>query len=133
MAGRFKTDVLDRMLEGKRAEQEKLRLAVQERALRLLDESPVELGEAILFGSVVRPGRFHARSDVDIAVPDLEPRAFFALMGHLEDGLEREINLVPIDTCHFADTIRRTGLRWTRSGQRRCQGSSRGFAPLSSP
>ena len=115
MAGKFKTDVLDRALARKRREREALRVTVQERALRLLDESPVELGEAILFGSVVRPGRFHARSDVDVAIPDIEPRAFFALMGHLEEGLEREIDLVPIDTCHFADTIRRTGLRWTRT------------------
>ena len=116
MAGGFKTDVLDRALERRRMEREKLRLAVQARALRLLDESPVELDEAILFGSVVRPGRFGDRSDVDVAVPDLEPRAYFALMGHLEDGLEREIDLVPLDTCHFADSIRRTGLRWTRTG-----------------
>ena len=116
MAGKFKTDVLDRALARKRREREALRVAVQARALELLDESPVELDEAILFGSVVRLGRFSAQSDVDVAVPDLEPRAFFTLMGHLEDGLEREIDLVPIDTCHFADTIRRTGLRWTRTG-----------------
>ena len=116
MAGGFKTDVLDRALERQRMEREKLRLAVQARALRLLDESPVDLDEAILFGSVVRPGRFSDRSDVDIAVPDLEPRAYFALMGHLEEGLEREIDLVSIDTCHFADSIRRMGLRWTRTG-----------------
>ena len=116
MAGGFKTDVLDRALARKRREREALRLAVQTRALRLLDESPVEIDEAILFGSVVRPGRFDARSDVDVAIPDLEPRDFFALMGHLEEGLEREIDLVPIDTCHFADTIRRTGLRWSRTG-----------------
>ena len=115
MAGRFNTEVLDRALARKRREREALRLAVQARALKLLDESPVELDEAILFGSVVRSGRFSARSDVDLAVPDLEPRDFFTLMGHLEEGLEREIDLVPIDTCHFADSIRRTGLRWTRN------------------
>ena len=116
MVGKFKTDVLDRAIARKRREREALRLAVQARALRLLDESPVALDEAILFGSVVRPGRFSARSDVDVAVPDLEPRAYFALMGHLEDGLGREINLVPLDTCHFADSIRRSGLRWSRTG-----------------
>ena len=116
MAGGFKTDVLDRALARKRRESEALRLAVQARALRLLDESPVDLDKAILFGSVVRPGRFDPRSDVDIAVPDLEPRDFFALMGHLEAGLEREIDLVPIDHCHFADSIRRTGLTWNRTG-----------------
>ena len=116
MVGGFKTDVLDRALVRQRKEREKLRLAVQARALRLLDESPVDLDEAILFGSVVRPGRFRARSDVDIAVPDLEPRDYLALMGHLEEGLEREIDLVAIDACHFADSIRRTGLRWTRNG-----------------
>ena len=116
MAGKFKTDVLDRALARKRQEREALRVAVQARALKLLEESPVALDEAILFGSVVRPGRFSARSDVDVAVPDLEPRAYFALMGHLEDGLKREINLVPLDTCHFADSIRRSGLRWSRTG-----------------
>ena len=115
MAGKFKTDVLNRAIARKRREREALRVAVQARALQLLDESPVELDEAILFGSVVRPGRFSARSDVDVAVPDLEPRDFFALMGHLEEGLEREIDLVPIDTCHFADSIRRTGLKWKRT------------------
>ena len=82
MAGEFKTDVLDRALARRRREREVLRLAVQARALRRLDESPVELDEAILFGSLVRPGRFDALSDVDIAVPDLGPRDFFALMGH---------------------------------------------------
>ena len=116
MAGGFKTDVLDRIRARQRQEREQLRFAVQARALCLLDDAPVGIDEAILFGSVVRPGRFHARSDVDVAVPDLEPRAFFALMGHLEEGLEREIDLVPIDACHFAESIRRTGLRWTRSG-----------------
>lgn len=115
MAGKFKTDVLDRAIARKRREREALRLAVQARALQLLDESPVELDEAILFGSVVRPGRFSAHSDVDVAVPDLEARLYFALMGHLEEGLERDINLVLIDICRFADTIRRTGLRWKRT------------------
>ena len=115
MADRFNTDVLDRALARKRRERETLRVAVQARALELLDESPIALDEAILFGSLVRPGRFDVRSDIDIAVPDLEPRDFFTLMGHLEEGLEREIDLVPINTCHFADSIRRTGLRWTRT------------------
>ena len=116
MAGGFKTDVLDRMRARRWQEREELRITVQAEVLRLLDESPVELDEAFLFGSVVRPGRFGAHSDVDVAVPDLEARDYFTLMGHLEEGLEREIDLVPIDTCHFADTIRRTGLRWNRTG-----------------
>lgn len=116
MAGSFNTDVLDRALARRRREREALRLAVQTRALQLLDESPVAVDEAILFGSVVRPGRFDARSDIDIAVPDLEPRDFFTLMGHLEEGLGREIDLVPIETCHFADSIRRMGLTWNRTG-----------------
>ena len=115
MAGGFKTDVLDRALERRRRDREALLLAVQAQALRLLDESWVGLDEATLFGSVVRPGRFHADSDVDVAIPDLEPRAYFALMGYLEEGLEREIDLVVLDVCHFSASIRRTGLRWTRA------------------
>ena len=104
MANRFDTGVLDRTLARKRQERERLRRAVQARALRLLD---------VLFGSVVRPGHFDAKSDVDVAIPAVAPRAYFTLMGHLEDGLMRDVDLVTIDSCHFADTIRRTGLRWT--------------------
>ena len=113
MASRFDTGVLDRALARKRQERERVRRAVQARALRLLDESPVEIEEAILFGSVVRPGHFDTGSDVDVAIPAVAPRAYFTLMGHLEDGLGRDVDLVAIESCHFADTIRRTGLRWT--------------------
>ena len=113
MASRFDTGVLDRALARKREERERVRRAVQARALHLLDESPVHVGEAILFGSVVRPGQFDAESDVDVAIPAVAPRTYFALMGHLEDGLGRDVDLVTIDSCHFADAIRRTGLRWT--------------------
>lgn len=113
MASRFDTGVLDRALARKREERERVRRAVQARALRLLDESPIDVGEAILFGSVVRPGQFDAESDVDVAIPAVAPRAYFTLMGHLEDGLGRDVDLVTIDSCHFADAIRRTGLRWT--------------------
>lgn len=113
MASRFDTGVLDRTLVRKRQERERVRRAVQARALHLLDESPVAVGEAILFGSVMRPGQFDADSDVDVAIPAVAPRAYFTLMGHLEDGLGRDVDLVTIDSCHFADAIRRTGLRWT--------------------
>ena len=115
MAASFKTDVLDRALARKRQERERLRRAVQSEALRLLDESPVEIDEAILFGSVVHPGRFGVHSDIDIAIPEVAPREYFTLMGHFEDGLGRDVDLVSIDVCTFAAAIRRTGLRWTRT------------------
>ena len=116
MAGGFKTDVLDRALARRRQEREAERLALQARALELLEEAPVDLAEAILFGSLVKPGRFRENSDIDVAVPHLEPRDFFELMGYLEEGLNRDIDLVLLSRCHFADSIHRTGLKWTRQG-----------------
>ena len=45
----------------------------------LLDEIAPQYGvqKAYLFGSVVKAGRFREGSDVDVAVLDMEPGAFF--------------------------------------------------------
>lgn len=91
---KFDPHLLDRALAGERKERERL---------RLLDESPVEIDEAILFGSVVSSGRFDAYSD--IAIPEVAPHAFFTLMGYFEDELRLEVNLVTIDFCPFAETV----------------------------
>ena len=78
------------------------------------EAAPVPVEQAIIFGSIDRPGHFDANSDVDVAVGELPARDYFTLKSHLEHALCREVDLVELDRCHFAASIRRTGTTWTR-------------------
>ena len=109
---RFTTEILDQALGRERESREDLRKAVRNELFRALAESPIKLKAAIIFGSIVRPGHFEDDSDIDLAVPYLEPRAYFTLKSYLEQRMRREVDLLDIDTCHFAVSIRRDGLRW---------------------
>lgn len=115
MAGlRFSTDVLDRAIERRLRAAEQLRVATRRRLVEALEAAPVPVARAIIFGSINRPGHFDANSDVDIAVGKLPARDYFTLKSHLEHSLCRAVDLVDLDRCHFAATIRRTGTTWKR-------------------
>ena len=113
MAAGFSTEGLDQALAQKRRERERDRRDTLARLPDLLASAPIALSDAIVFGSILRPGAFHDRSDVDIAIPSVAPRCYFELKSHLEDDLCREVDLVELDRCHFAASIARDGLPWT--------------------
>ena len=114
--GGFCTDLLDLAIQKERAAREKTRMAMLIDLRRGLGSSPVALREAFVFGSVTRPFAFSAHSDIDVAVHALDPRDYFCLKSYLEGELVREVDLVEIESCRFAEKIRRTGLRWTPTG-----------------
>ena len=89
-------------------------MTTRERLVRALQSAPVPVTEAIIFGSIERPGHFDADADVDIAVGELAARDYSTLKSHLEHALSREVDLVELHRCHFAAGIRRTGTTWTR-------------------
>lgn len=81
------------------AERESLRGEVLERARTVIARvAPAfpELRSAYLFGSVMRPGRFHRRSDLDVAVEtdDFETETRF--WRALEDELGRPVDVRPL-------------------------------------
>lgn len=109
-------DLADRVYARRRAERETERKALLARVLEVLDDLGPRHGlrGATLFGSLAKPGRFRgARSDIDIAVEGLRPERYFTLRRDLEALLEREVDLVEIETVHFADRILATGVPWT--------------------
>lgn len=112
----FDTSVLDEAKARRFVENEKLRQQVLQMTLDFLDEFGVgyDLEKAVLFGSVLVSGRFHEQSDVDIAVEHVEPTVFFELMASLSMALGREVDLVDLGHCHFADQIRQKGMVWTK-------------------
>lgn len=112
----FDTSLLDKAITQQRGQLERLRQQTLAKTRALLDEIAPSYGiqKAYLFGSVVKAGRFREESDVDVAVSDVEPEAFFELMGALSLGLERDVDLVDLRKCHFAQRIRTEGELWTK-------------------
>ncbi len=112
----FDTSILDEALARRKARNEAERQQVLAKTLRLLDElgPPYKIERAYVFGSLVKPGRFHADSDVDIAVEQIDPRRFFEAMSEFFNRLGREVDLVELDKCHFAHRIRQKGILWEK-------------------
>jgi len=82
----------------RRAEREVLRREVLDRVRAAIRQRAPELPAiraAYLFGSILQPGRFHAESDVDVAIDcdDLESETPF--WRALETALERNVDLRP--------------------------------------
>ena len=85
------------------------------RVLAALDEVAPSFGvqRAYIFGSLSQPGRYHERSDVDIAVE--WPRGkvgFFDLASHGSVLYGQSIYIQPLYHIPFADKIRREGILW---------------------
>jgi len=106
--------VLQRALAQRLEQREELRKEVLSATLAALDRL-VTAGDAYLYGSVVRPGRFHERSDVDIALtaaPGDVP--VYRLQARLEDAIGRPVDLCILDETRFGPYIVREGVLWTR-------------------
>jgi predicted nucleotidyltransferase len=74
------------------AERREQALAVIEVCARLL-QGRFGARRVIPFGSVVAPGRWHERSDIDLAVEGLDPALFWQVWASLEDLLPRGLSV----------------------------------------
>jgi predicted nucleotidyltransferase len=106
--------VLQREHERRWQRAEALRLEVLSATItaleRLLPETPV-----YIYGSVIRPGRFHADSDVDLALTS-EPKdmSVYRLQAKFEEAIGRPVDLCILDETRFAEVIMREGMLWTK-------------------
>ncbi len=87
-------------------------LAKLESALPTIAVQYTSVQRLYLFGSVIRPGQFHGKSDVDIGITDTTAEDYFALWRTLEAELpEWFIDLRDVsDNSFFADSVQKTGL-----------------------
>ena len=96
-------------------EREKLRkLILQDvnKTLQLLMEK-YTWKEIYLFGSLVQEGRFQPNSDVDIAVRGLNKFDYYAFIGEVSEILNRRVDVIRLEECHFSNSIVKKGMRWT--------------------
>lgn len=110
----FPTPLFDQLLAERQTRWESERQTVLRAALEWLQLHGGDYGikAGYVFGSVTQAGRFTEYSDVDLAIAHLGLGNCFGLMGALSLYLNREVDLVPLDQCHFADKIRREGIAW---------------------
>jgi predicted nucleotidyltransferase len=107
---------LKRAILHRRARNEAQRLVTLEQAKRWLAAEGKRYGidQAYLFGSVIRPYRFTEKSDLDIAVETIQPDTFFDALAHLSEAVGRDVDLVDLSKCHFAERIRQRGVQWKK-------------------
>lgn len=111
----FPTPLLDARLVREKKQNEADRVRLLQLALEWLHlhAGTYGINHGYVFGSVTQPGRFTPASDIDIAVDTWTTGDICGLMGYLSLHLNRDVDLVPLDQCHFADKIRRLGTPWS--------------------
>ena|SRR5258708_6426312 len=84
------------------------------RELRVALDRLVPTESVIVFGSLVKPGRFKETSDVDLAL-EHEPRSMnvLQLMSLLAETLGRPVDVVLLSDCRFREKVLREGEKWT--------------------
>jgi hypothetical protein len=117
MAAVFKTTILDRALRQERRDNERKRRETIRHIMQLLPKLADKYGfdSAFLFGSVAKPGRFHERSDMDIAVFGLSDEKYFAFMGELSQQLRRDVDVIQMEKHYLKDRIREPKSVWKKS------------------
>ncbi len=113
----FPTPLLDARLARQKAANEQARQQILQMTQRWLGSNAARYGieRGCIFGSVTVAGRFSDRSDIDLAVETHKTGDICALMGDLSMHINRDVDLIPLDQCHFAEKIRRIGLPWTQN------------------
>ena len=110
----FSANLKTRQLTMDQQMQQRLQAAhlVARRAAKLLKEQ-FAAKSVVLFGSVVTPGLFHSRSDIDLAVWGIQESEYYRVVGLLQSLDSR----FPIDLILFEEastslqqTIRKEGM-----------------------
>ncbi|PSB25593.1 nucleotidyltransferase family protein [Stenomitos frigidus] len=112
----FDTRLLDEVLVEQQENREQERQQVLQQVLAWLEQSGSHYGidSAYIFGSVLRPGRFHDGSDVDLGVETMHSVKQIEAIAALSMALLREVDIVDLRYCHFAHRVREAGLLWMR-------------------
>ena len=71
----------------------------------------LDIQELYITGSLIVPGKFTNRSDIDIAVSGLQAEFYFKAISILEENLMRKVEIIELENCSFKEKIRTNGLK----------------------
>jgi uncharacterized protein len=112
-------DIWHKSILKKQADQEKMRIAVLRQAEEALNclEKKYRWAEAYLFGSLTQEGKFRKNSDVDIAVLGLHKYDYYEFIGEIFAILNKRVDVVLLEECYFARSIKQKGIKWTQKSR----------------
>lgn len=104
------------LLQQMAADRQRKRETLREKTLGQLRTSLRVLAPAesvIVFGSLLRSGKFNETSDVDIAL-EHEPltMSIYQLTSQLAENLGRPVDVVLLSECRFREQVLQQGERW---------------------
>jgi len=116
MAGRFSTEILDRVMAQERTKREQKRLKMLEAVFDALEKLSREISfeEAYIFGSLASPYLYFENSDIDIAFLGLKDEDFFHAMAFLFRELGAEVDVLQLESCAWREKIMREGIKWKK-------------------
>ncbi len=113
----FSSEKLDKIISDRRLKLEDERQVILNKIKEWLDKyaSDYGIGKAYIFGSVTYPNKFHQNSDVDLAVEEINTEKHFLAISLLSTYLEREVDIIKLNQCHFAHRILENGILWMKT------------------
>ena len=70
--------------------------------------------ELYIFGSITRSEHFGEHSDIDIGVQGLDKFMHYRFVGDLSGLMDRDVDVVRLEDCSFAETIKNRGILWKK-------------------
>ncbi|CAN5534615.1 hypothetical protein BH20VER1_BH20VER1_32190 [soil metagenome] len=92
---------------------ESLRLETQAQ-LRVALQEVIPAESAVVFGSLIKPGKFGEMSDIEVAFEREPPGiSVYQLTSLLAERLGRRVDVILLPECRFREKIAQEGERWT--------------------
>ena len=112
----FDISVWRRALIENRHAGERHRLRTVDKVLNAIEQlsHSYQWDDLYIFGSATKSERFGKVSDIDIGIAGLDKFLHYRFVADLSNLVEREVDVVRLEDCSFADTIRTRGIRWKK-------------------
>ena len=112
----FDISIWKRALIENRHARERQRLQTVDKVLNAIEHlsHTYQWDDLYIFGSAAKTERFDKVSDIDIGIEGLDKFLHYRFIADLSRLIERDVDVVRLEDCHFSDAIRTRGIRWKK-------------------
>jgi len=112
----FDISIWERGLIARRHARERRRLQTVDKVLNAIEHlsHTYQWDDLYIFGSAAKTERFGNASDIDIGIAGLDKFLHYRFIADLSRRIEREVDVVRLEECHFTDAIKTRGIRWKK-------------------
>jgi predicted nucleotidyltransferase len=112
----FDISIWKRGLIARRQLKSRRRLQVVEKVWNAIERLShiYQWDDLYIFGSAAKSDRFGEDSDIDIGIDGLDKFSHYRFIADLSGLVDKEVDVVRLEDCSFADAIRARGIRWKK-------------------